>query len=80
MITRATIGDATLLLADCRDILPSLGMVDVTITDPPYSAATHRGARTIRSSASRPSTSRTLPWRSFSSLPARRNDPRGGSS
>ena len=48
MMTRASIGDATLLLGDCRDILPSLGMVDVTITDPPYSAATHRGARTLR--------------------------------
>ena len=33
MISKATIGDATLFLADCRDVLLSLGMVDVTITD-----------------------------------------------
>lgn len=31
-----TIGDATLYLGDCREILPSLGHVDVVITDPPY--------------------------------------------
>jgi site-specific DNA-methyltransferase (adenine-specific) len=31
-----TIGDATLYLADCRDVLPMLGPVDVVITDPPY--------------------------------------------
>ncbi len=31
-----TIGDATLYLGDCRDILPTLGPVDAVITDPPY--------------------------------------------
>ena len=30
------IGDATLYLGDCMDILPSLGKVDAVITDPPY--------------------------------------------
>lgn len=30
------IGDATLYLGDCMDILPTLGMVDAVITDPPY--------------------------------------------
>ncbi len=30
------IGDATLYLGDCRDILPALGLVDHVITDPPY--------------------------------------------
>ena len=30
------IGDATLYLADCRDILPTLGKVDAVVTDPPY--------------------------------------------
>lgn len=30
------IGDATLYLGDCRDILPTLGPVDACITDPPY--------------------------------------------
>lgn len=30
------IGDATLYLGDCMDILPTLGKVDCVITDPPY--------------------------------------------
>lgn len=30
------IGDATLYLADCRDVLPTLGPVDAVIVDPPY--------------------------------------------
>ena len=31
-----TIGDATLYLGDCAEILPTLPMVDAVITDPPY--------------------------------------------
>ncbi len=31
-----TIGNATLYLGDCRDILPTLGRVDAVVTDPPY--------------------------------------------
>lgn len=31
-----TIGDATLYLGDCREILPMLERVDAVITDPPY--------------------------------------------
>lgn len=30
------IGDATLYLGDCQDILPSIGKVDAVVTDPPY--------------------------------------------
>lgn len=30
------IGDATLYLGDCQDILPLIGKVDAVITDPPY--------------------------------------------
>jgi DNA modification methylase len=30
------IGDARLILGDCRDILPTLGKVDAVVTDPPY--------------------------------------------
>ena len=30
------IGDATLYLGDCLDILPTLGRVDAVVTDPPY--------------------------------------------
>lgn len=31
-----TIGDATLYLGDCFEILPTLGKVDAVVTDPPY--------------------------------------------
>jgi DNA modification methylase len=31
-----TIGDATLYLGDCMEVLPTLGKVDAVITDPPY--------------------------------------------
>ncbi len=31
-----TMGNATLYLADCRDVLPTLGRVDAVVTDPPY--------------------------------------------
>ena len=30
------IGDATLYLGDCRDVLPTLERVDAVVTDPPY--------------------------------------------
>lgn len=30
------IGNATLYLGDCREILPTLGRVDAVVTDPPY--------------------------------------------
>jgi len=30
------IGDATLYLGDCLEVLPSLGKVDAVVTDPPY--------------------------------------------
>lgn len=33
---RVQIGDATLILGDCREILPTLGPVDAVVTDPPY--------------------------------------------
>jgi len=32
----AVIGDAVCLLADCRDVLPTLGKFDLLLTDPPY--------------------------------------------
>lgn len=37
----------TIYHGDCREILPSLRVFDVVLTDPPYDAFTHRGARTI---------------------------------
>ena len=33
---KEVIGDATLYLADCMSVLPTLGRVDAVITDPPY--------------------------------------------
>ena len=33
------IGDATLYLGDCMEILPTLGKVDAVVTDPPYGIA-----------------------------------------
>lgn len=33
---KEVIGDATLYLGDCREILPTLGKVDAVVTDPPY--------------------------------------------
>lgn len=30
------IGDATLILGDCLEVLPTLGKVDAVVTDPPY--------------------------------------------
>lgn len=38
-----TIGDATLYLGDCRDILPELGPFDSVVTDPPYGIAFSHG-------------------------------------
>lgn len=40
------IGDATLYLGDCREILPTLGAVDAVVTDPPYSSEVAKGSRT----------------------------------
>ncbi len=36
MTETVVIGDATLYLGDCREILPTLGKVDAVVTDPPY--------------------------------------------
>ncbi len=37
------IGDATLYLGDCREILPTLGKVDAVVTDPPYGIGAAKG-------------------------------------
>ena len=36
MAHKEIIGNATLYLGDCRDILPTLPKVDLVLTDPPY--------------------------------------------
>jgi DNA modification methylase len=35
------IGDATLYLGDCREIMPTLPKVDAVVTDPPYEDDAH---------------------------------------
>lgn len=44
------IGDATLYLGDCRDILPTLGKVDAVVTDPPYGIGESAGKAKTRTS------------------------------
>jgi site-specific DNA-methyltransferase (adenine-specific) len=47
MTRKEVIGDATLYLGDCLEILPTLPKVDAVITDPPYcSGAVSEAART----------------------------------
>lgn len=52
------IGNATLYLGDCRDLLPQLGPVDAVLTDPPYgmnaTGAAMRGGGTWAAAARRP--------------------------
>ena len=38
---KVEIGNATLYLGDCMDVLPTLGKVDAVITDPPFEAEAH---------------------------------------
>lgn len=42
------IGDATLYLGDCLEILPTLGRVDAVVTDPPYEDELHAAVGRIR--------------------------------
>jgi DNA modification methylase len=51
MTKKVVIGDATLYLGDCRDILPTLPKVDAVITDPPYGIGEAAGKNRTRSSA-----------------------------
>jgi DNA modification methylase len=41
-----TIGDARLILGDCRDVLPTLSGVDAVVTDPPYGVSGEQNTRT----------------------------------
>ena len=45
-MSKVIIGDATLYLGDCMDILPTLDKVDAVIGDPPYSVSV-AGARVV---------------------------------
>lgn len=46
------IGDATLYLGDCLEILPTLAKADAVITDPPYDERTHSRARSLKGGGS----------------------------
>lgn len=48
MVEPVIIGDCTLYLGDCQDIIPSLARVDHVITDPPYGDKTHKGVRSLK--------------------------------
>ena len=45
---KEVIGDATLYLGDCLEILPTLPKVDAVITDPPFSEYPHGNAKSNR--------------------------------
>ena len=62
MIKSVVIGNSTLYLGDCREILPTLPKVDAVITDPPYSANTHKMAKTNKGAG------HGIPLITFSSL------------
>lgn len=47
---KVEIGNATLYLGDCMDILPTLPKVDAVITDPPYGIGQDGGAQRTRGS------------------------------
>ena len=47
-MNKTIIGNATLYLGDCMEVLPTLDMVDAVITDPPYSETTHSNAKSNR--------------------------------
>lgn len=49
MTQPVVIGNATLYLGDCRDILPTLPKVDAVITDPPYGIGEAAGKNASRS-------------------------------
>ena len=43
MVRKEVIGNATLYLGDCMEILPTLGKVDAVITDPPFNVGKDYG-------------------------------------
>ena len=49
MATKVEIGNATLYLGDCVEILPTLGQFDVLITDPPYGISITKSNRLSKS-------------------------------
>ena len=50
-VQKKQIGESTIYLGDAFSIMPTLGDVDCILTDPPYNAKTHAGARSANSLA-----------------------------
>ena len=48
MAEKVVIGNATLYLGDCREVLPALPAFDLLCTDPPYGMSAFDGSRTRR--------------------------------
>jgi DNA modification methylase len=44
---KEVIGDATLYLGDCLEVLPILGLVSAVVTDPPYGIGEHGGKQRL---------------------------------
>jgi tRNA G10 N-methylase Trm11 len=42
-IRKEVIGDCTLYLGDCMEVMPTLGKVDAVVTDPPYGIRAKNG-------------------------------------
>lgn len=45
---KVVIGDATLYLGDCLEVMPTLGKVEHIISDPPYEASLHASKNSLR--------------------------------
>lgn len=48
-VRKEQIGDCTLYLGDCREVLPTLSRVDAVVTDPPYGIGEAAGKNASRS-------------------------------
>lgn len=56
------IGDATLYLADCMEVLPTLERVDAVITDPPYGIGIGRAINRGKGNKARPTQYEESEW------------------
>jgi len=56
------IGDATLYLGDCMEILPTLGKVDAVVTDPPYGIGESNEKNATRGKAAPPTNYGHYEW------------------
>ena len=57
------IGDATLYLGDCVDVLPTLDKVDAVVTDPPYGIGWDKEKPAMSAGIRKDGTKRKSMWR-----------------